>query len=964
MTEDGFDEQRYNRQLYVIGKDGMQKLNDASVLIAGMSGLGAEIAKDIILTGLKNVTIQDDKCADVKDLGTNFCLTTQDIGKNRAVASLPMLAELNPLVNVRAVSEPLTTDLISKYQCVIITESLGQKALIEFSEFCHTNNIPILLCETRGVFGWLFVDFGEEFEVQDPRGDQPSKFQIHSIARGEKTEIEIEGERHGLGYGDQVRFHGIKGITQLNEGLFTVEDCLSPTCFSIDFDTRKSPPWEASAASGEEVILPQTFNFKRFKEAMKCRDLSPTGERKNSLQCLLAFLTAQRERDEPAPVDFVEFAKKVNEELKLVDNVDEAFMKEFDREKGATIGGTCAFFGGFAGHEVLKAVARKFTPLQQFLCLSYTSALPPGPIEFTPKGDRYDSYRQVFGNAQQERMSQLRYFLIGAGALGCELMKNFAMGGFCTSGKGEMIVTDMDSIEKSNLSRQFLFRDKDIGKMKSETAANATKLMNPEFRVVAHCSKLAEETLEFYNDDFYENLDGVCNALDNMEAREFSDELCMRYSRPLIDSGTLGARCHMRVMVPHITHRFGKVGSAKGGDVAMCTVHVIVRKIEDAIGWVKNEFHGLFFEEPTAVNAFLENPESFKGESSDSKVSLTRKAVRRFFEHGRCQSFDDCIAWARRQFNQFLKLDITELTKLYPRDHKDGNGLPFWSHTRPFPTTIEYDPSNELHATFIKTAAVLWAHVQGIECGDLSSAPEKAASVPVTESITVDDKESLADEEIAKWKELGKTLCPVNFEKDDDLHVDFVWALANLRAETFHVQPESKFEVKRIAGAIVPAMETTTAMVTGLVTLELYKTHCLEPKKREDFRSLDGHLSFADLNFTLARQPESMTCPFSGQKRTEWETWKVEGDLTIGQFVDVLKEKFNCNVCAIYYGTSVVWMSEEEKLKEKISEIVVRLRGKPFVSGQHNIVLSVVDPDDGFVETVLPRIPAVILKFR
>lgn len=238
---------------------------------------------------------------------------------------------------------------------------------------------------------------------------------MRAVARGEKTEIEIQDGRHGLGYGDQVRFSGTKGMTQLNEGLFTVEDCISPTCFSIDLDTRKSPPWEPSPASGEEVIMPQTFNFKRFQEAMKCKDLCPTCEPKNSLQCLLAFLTAQRERDEPGAVDFVEFAKKVNEELKLVGNVDETFMKESDREKGTTIAGTCAFFGGFAGHEVLKAVAKKFTPLRQFLFLSYISALPPGPIDFTPEGDRYDSYRQVFGNAQQERMSQLRYFLIGAG---------------------------------------------------------------------------------------------------------------------------------------------------------------------------------------------------------------------------------------------------------------------------------------------------------------------------------------------------------------------------------------------------------------------------------------------------------------------------------------------------------------------------------------------------------------------
>lgn len=94
-------------------------------------------------------------------------------------------------------------------------------------------------------------------------------------------------------------------------------------------------------------------------------------------------------------------------------------------------------------------------------------------------------------------------------------------------------------------------------------------------------------------------------------------------------------------------------------------------------------------------------------------------------------------------------------------------------------------------------------------------------------------------------------------------------------------------------------METTTATVTGLVTLELYKTHCLEVKRREDYRSADGHLSFTQVNLSTARAPVSITCPFSGKQRTELETWKVEGDLTIGQFVDVLNEKFNCNVCAI-----------------------------------------------------------------
>lgn len=58
-------------------------------------------------------------------------------------------------------------------------------------------------------------------------------------------------------------------------------------------------------------------------------------------------------------------------------------------------------------------------------------------------------------------MREVLSFQVGAGAIGCELLKNFAMIGLA-AGEGEVIVTDMDTIEKSNLNRQFLFRPSDV----------------------------------------------------------------------------------------------------------------------------------------------------------------------------------------------------------------------------------------------------------------------------------------------------------------------------------------------------------------------------------------------------------------------------------------------------------------------------------------------------------------------
>ena len=71
----------------------------------------------------------------------------------------------------------------------------------------------------------------------------------------------------------------------------------------------------------------------------------------------------------------------------------------------------------------------------------------------------------MLGRTMQRKLGAMKLFLVGAGALGCEFLKNFAMMGVAAGGGGGIVtVTDDDVIEKSNLSRQFLFRDWDIGR--------------------------------------------------------------------------------------------------------------------------------------------------------------------------------------------------------------------------------------------------------------------------------------------------------------------------------------------------------------------------------------------------------------------------------------------------------------------------------------------------------------------
>eukprot|EP00063_Salmo_salar_P028209 XP_014003044.1 PREDICTED: ubiquitin-like modifier-activating enzyme 1 [Salmo salar] len=165
--------------------------------------------------------------------------------------------------------------------------------------------------------------------------------------------------------------------------------------------------------------------------------------------------------------ELVSLAKEVNSSQTgsaKVDELDDKLIKKLAFVSAGDLAPLNAFIGGLAAQEVLKACTGKFMPIIQWLyfdALECLSEEEGGAMlteeDCAPRNSRYDGQIAVFGSQLQEELAKQRYFLVGAGAIGCELLKNFAMIGLA-SGEGEVIVTDMDTIEKSNLNRQFLFR--------------------------------------------------------------------------------------------------------------------------------------------------------------------------------------------------------------------------------------------------------------------------------------------------------------------------------------------------------------------------------------------------------------------------------------------------------------------------------------------------------------------------
>lgn len=263
----------------------------------------------------------------------------------------------------------------------------------------------------------------------------------------------------------------------------------------------------------------------------------------------------------------------------------------------------------------MKACSGKFMPIMQFFNFDALECLPKDLNTLTEQecqatGSRYDAQVAVFGHKFQAKLGDLRYFIVGAGAIGCELLKNFGMMGVGGGPNGELIVTDMDLIEKSNLNRQFLFRPHDVQSAKSRVAAAAVKKMNPLLNVTYHENRVGGETEATYNDDFFGRLDGVANALDNVEARNYVDRRCVYYRKPLLESGTLGTMGNIQVVVPHLTESYSSSQDPPEKSIPICTLKNFPNAIEHTLQWARDMFEGVFKQSAENASQYI-NDQTF-----------------------------------------------------------------------------------------------------------------------------------------------------------------------------------------------------------------------------------------------------------------------------------------------------------------------------------------------------------------
>lgn len=516
-------------------------------------------------------------------------------------------------------------------------------------------------------------------------------------------------------------------------------------------------------------------------------------------------------------------------------------------------------------------------------CVSIFRFIVINLFNFNTKKKRYDDFIAVYGKAFQEQLGNLKIFMVGCGALGCEYVKNFALGGVCCGPEGLLTITDNDTIEVSNLNRQFLFRSENVGQDKSIAATERSTKMNSAIKIKAMTDLVAPHTEHIFNDEFWSELDLVCNALDNMKARFYVDERCVFFEKPLLESGTTGTGANVDVVVPHVTRSYADGGNAdEGGGVPMCTLRNFPHLIDHCIEWARAKFEDLFVSPAQAAEKFSKDPAEFVAKTKATTVQLADKGPRatavgnalndlpllkKTLQTAAGATMEDCVALAYEVFHKLFRDTILDLTNTYPVDYTTASGDVFWTGHKKFPAVADYDPSNQTHVDFMIAASNMFACMLQVHPAkhasvnndqdnrwmakfrDVKWLTKVLAKVKVPEYVegkvsmegdeaaggdadADDDSEAIAKVE-ALLDELMATVAKgkpasveaADFEKDDDdnFHIDFITACANLRAANYHIPEAPRHKCKMIAGNIIPAIATTTASVTGLVMMEMFK---------------------------------------------------------------------------------------------------------------------------------------------
>ncbi|XP_077291435.1 ubiquitin-like activating enzyme 2 [Arctopsyche grandis] len=385
-------------------------------------------------------------------------------------------------------------------------------------------------------------------------------------------------------------------------------------------------------------------------------------------------------------------------------------------------------------------------------------------------------------------VSAARVLVVGAGGIGCEILKNLVLAGFTN-----IHIIDLDTIDVSNLNRQFLFHKEHVGKSKAEVARETALKFNPNVTIKAYHDSI---TTHEYGLNFFETFALVMNALDNRAARNHVNRMCLAADVPLIESGTAGYAGQVELIKKEMTECYECQPKATQKSFPGCTIRNTPSEFIHCIVWAKHLFNQLFGEEDPDqdVSPDTKDPEA-AGNAAQQALGASSSNVEGNVERTSTRTWaHSCNYDPTKLFNKLFKDDIQYLLSM------DN----LWKTRRP-PTPLDI---NNLPDAVVGSSS---------STNNSGLPDQRMLSIAECAKVFADSCCALKDS-VAMLK-TGDHLV---WDKDDKSGMDFVSGCANIRAHIFGIAQKSRFDIKSMAGNIIPAIATTNAIVAGIVVMHAF----------------------------------------------------------------------------------------------------------------------------------------------
>jgi ubiquitin-activating enzyme E1 len=916
MSNDMIDMSLYDRQIRTYGKEAVEKMASSSVLIYGLAGgLGTEVGKNLALGGIRNIYLFDSNQVTKKDLETGYYYTEESLRTKRSQALKFKLQELNPYVSIESVEN------YQMNQNVTILINQPTNIVNKVNKYARENDSKIVVLYSNGLSGVVFVDAGERHIILDQTGEHIESVQIANITKdGLVTCAPNNG--HDFQSGDLISFSNMEGtnLEQLNK------------MWRIKVNNKTS------------------FQLVDFVNIMDFNFINGTANHnKESIEILHKPFNNQMERNISYTFDMEHANNLIDMYLEMFSNKPITKLLELARLSSFELIPVVSIMGSISASEVIKLVTNRYMPANQWFTWSDMTLLPK---DVSNNEDCKTSYGMIYGSEFETKLLNSEWLMVGSGAIGCEHLKNLAF-----MGVTNIHLTDPDSIEKSNLNRQFLFRSHHIGKPKSLMASEAIKNMKSNMNIKSYTEKVGSDNTQFTN-NLMPRITGVLNALDNVKARRFMDEQCFKFGKPLFESGTTGTKGNTQPVIPFVTETYSATSDPDNEKTfPMCTIKSFPNEIAHTIHWAMDNFE-FFNRAPSTMNRWIEN-NMVLDSMSQIERTIGMQDINMFTIKYRTQhDVNMCAKWAVDMFTENYYNSIIQLLHTFPIDHEVSPGVKFWSAGKRCPKPIQFDINNNMHMDYIETTFHILASVSGLEDNyNRNQIKHMIQDYKPEEFKPKDVKNASNDNEvkndmvieqvvIGNPDDFKPTYVSLEFEKDDHKHISWITAASNLRAMNYGIPIEDKQKTKGIAGRIIPAIATTTSIVSGLILLEMVK-YLLGYNKVDTYRSTFVNLATPLLVYS---DPiEAPTISVAGVKMNSWTKFEYTTNTTLQEFKEYYENMFKTNITMIVIGSAMIYaefMGNSDNLDKKLSQLICETLEVETVPQNTTFVLATEDEEN------------------